>query len=61
MSLWDGNSRSFRLSGVPCMFSPGFPEEDSDDRAAEVADNIRGRRATIVGVDLIQFDRTGEE
>lgn len=61
MNLWDGNSRCFRLSRVLCTSSPGFPEECSDDGAAEVADNIQGRRATIVRVDLIEFDRTGEE
>ena len=61
MSLWDGNSRRLRLSGLPGTFSPGLPEEDSDEGAAQVADNIQGRRATIVGVDLIEFDRAGEE
>lgn len=61
MNLWDGNSRRFRLRPVLCTSSPGFPEECSDDCAAEVADNIQGRRAAVVGVDLIEFDRTGEE
>lgn len=61
MSLWDGNSRCFRLSPVPDTCSPDFPEECSNDGAAEVADNIQGRRAPIVGVDLIEFDGTGEQ
>jgi hypothetical protein len=38
-----------------------MPEQYSDDCAAQVADNIQGRRATIVGVDLIEFYAAGEE